>query len=142
MGKKILSLVLVLWLTFCAKSAVCDIFSQQNENRTNIRVAISSNDFSTTKYKEVVIGATQDWQIYDEDSRQIVAFAKPDKNLKIVLKAGMFDIYDNNIPVCSMLSGPLKITTKPDGYLKIENLTRKGKEALFRGYFFSIKGLY
>ena len=133
MGKRIL-LLFIIFLQICFAKNISFSQTTTYDNQL-IKVAISANDLKTIKYKEIGISSTSQWQIYDEDTKQIVSFAKPNQNYKIVLNAGMFDIYENNNLVCDMLSGPLKITTDANGYIKIQDLERRGQEALYRGYF-------
>ena len=134
MIKKIIQ-TLTLFVIFCITTIKIYADVLPRNDFKNIKVAISNNDFSSIKYKEIIISATDEWQIFDEDTKQIILYARPGQKYKIIIKAGLFDIYENNILVCDMLSGPLRITTQKDGFLKIDNLKRKSQDALYRGEF-------
>ena len=133
MVKRALFLLLVIWgIGFFNCTQAVDLFSQ---NGKEIRVAISSNDFKTNQYKEVTLSATAPWQVYDEYDKRLIAKFQPNQEIRFDLKAGMYDIYVDDNNIADMVSGPLVISTTPQGLLKVKDLQRRGKEALYRGVF-------
>ena len=116
-----------------AKEAVSEIGKPTSEV---VRVGIGSTNFGTYQYKEITIFGTGDTQVYD--NKMLIGNFPPNKNIKIALKNGMFNLYTPESNVPEVLTGPIQITSNY-GLLGVYGLKRAGKQALYHGAFELIK---
>lgn len=105
----------------------------QVDGGKKIKVAISNNDYNSIEHKEITVSATSDWQIYDLKQEKVLGKPKANQELKIIIKHGFFDIYADEKELTYMLSGPLIISVKDGGFIKLTDIKRKNKESLYRG---------
>lgn len=101
-----------------------------------VRVGIGTTNFGTYQYNDITIFGTGDTQIYD--NKVLINNIGANKNIKISLKNGMFNIYTPESNEPETTAGPIQITSNY-GLLGVSGLKRAGKQALYHGAFELIK---
>ena len=101
-----------------------------------VRVAIGNSNFSNYQYNDIAIFGTGDTQIYD--NRMLIGNYGANKNIRITLRNGVFNIYTPGNKEPEKLEGPIQITSNY-GLLGVSGLKRAGKQALYHGAFEIIK---
>lgn len=115
-------------------SLFCTLSPTSAEYKDIIRVGISDNSFSNLYHNSLIIGATDNYVIYDKKSSQEITTLPPEKPLKIELNNGTISIYSDTL-IKDKISAPIGIKTTNNGLLCINGLKRGGKQALYRGEF-------
>lgn len=105
----------------------------------NIRVGISSNDFSNLYYKTVSFASNKPYKIIDKSSNTTVCEYSPLDTAQIDIINSKFSVLSNDTVIADELDGPLGIIPSDDGFIRINGLNRKGKQAFYRGEFEVIK---
>ena len=129
--KKYLLLLFILLGVCISNFAIANEMQVVAEKK--IKVAISNDDYTSIEHKEINISATSDWQIYDTKQEKVLGKGKAGQELKFIIKHGFFDIYAGEKELTYMLSGPLVISVKDNGFIKLLDIKRKNKDALYRG---------
>jgi len=122
---KKLFLVLVIFIMFALP-----IFAA--ENKDVVRVGICDNKFENLYYSTITVGATSDYVVYNKSNMQVLASLPADKMLKVNLENGKLGLYSDEL-IKSGIKDPIGIKTV--GLLKVKDLKRAGKQALYRGEF-------
>lgn len=110
-----------------------------NDCQHLIRVGISNNSFSKYVYDTAEFSATGEFEIINMQTGEIIPNLKPNSIVKITLKDGLFNVYKDQKNIGVNLSGTLVVKPKNACLLSINNLTRSGKPALYRGVFEIVK---
>lgn len=133
MFKKIFTLISIL-ISLAIPDAI-----NANDCQHLIRVGISNNNFSKYVYNTADFSATGDFEIIDLQTGEIVSNLKSNTTVRISLKDGLFNVYKGKAIIGVNFSGPLIIQTKTNCLLSVNNITRAGKPALYRGVFEIVK---
>ena len=102
------------------------------EYKDVVRVGICDNKFENLYYSTITVSATSDYVVYNKANMQILATLPADKMLKINLENGKLSLY-SDILIQNGIKGPIGVKTA--GLLKVKDLKRAGKPALYRGEF-------
>lgn len=119
-----------LFLVLVIFSFALPIFAA--EFKDIVRVGIGDNKFENYYYSTITVGATGDYVIYDKSDMQILATLPADKMLKVNFENGKLALYSDEL-IKSNIKNPILIKTT--GLLKVKDLKRAGKQALYRGEF-------
>lgn len=104
-----------------------------NEYHELIRVGISSNNFKRLYYSSISVGGTKQYIIYDKTTGKELLKMSPYKWLRITQSQGKFNFFSGGNLLKKGIEGPIGV--KSSGRLRVRNLKRKGKQALYRGEF-------
>lgn len=119
-----------LFLVFIILMFALPVFA--TEYKDVVRVGICDNKFENLYYSTITVGATCDYVVYNKANMQILATLPADKMLKINLENGKLGLYSDEL-IKSGIKDPIGIKTT--GLLKVKDLKRAGKPALYRGEF-------
>jgi len=100
-----------------------------------IKVGISTNDFSSLEYKEIIITSDGNLTITDKSSNINIIKALPKDLIKVEIKNNAFLISQNDKIIAENISGTVEIKPETGFFLQIQGLKRGGKPAAYRGIF-------
>lgn len=98
-----------------------------------IRVGISTNNFKRLYYSSISIGGQKTYTVYNKATGEDLIDMSPYKWLRITMTDGKFNLFSGGNLIKKGIKGPIGI--KSNGLLRVRNLKRKGKSALYRGEF-------
>ncbi len=98
----------------------------------SVRVGISTTNFKTYDYDEVIIYGTKEVQVFHDGL--LVAKHPANQGLKVKFSNGIYLLLDSEGSIIDEFTGVLTFTCE-DGLLGVEGLRRAGKTALYRGAF-------
>jgi len=122
-------LVLVIFLVL-----FCSLNSFATEYKDSIRVGISDTKFANLYYQTIVVGATDEYVVYDKKTLQDIVVLPAEKSLKIELNNHKLSLYSDAL-IKSDITDPIGIKTTENGLLSVQGLSRGDKQALYRGEF-------
>lgn len=105
------------------------------DNNISIRVGISNNNFQQYLFDNIEFNDANKLNIIDASTGYRAPVNIDSKVLKVTSENNLFRIYIDNILVARNLTGPILISTEQDNFIRIKDLKRKGKQALYRGCF-------
>ena len=149
--KKIKNIILGLVIVFVMVITCSKVFA--NENKTiyqPVRVAIGNQNFQVYDYQKIIVFGTSDVQLYEKANHNLITTLPADTPLEISLNNGIFEISlftkkindlqeEETIRNVVLTTNNGVILECPDGFLGINGLKRKGKQALYRNSFEIIK---
>lgn len=107
---------------------------QANDTFVPVRVGISDTNFKNYLFTSVEFNNPQDINILDSSSGYTVPIDENTKIVKVTSENNLFRIYVNDELVARNLTGSILVSAKEGCLISINNLKRKGKQALYRGY--------
>lgn len=132
--KKIKNIILGL-VIFALAFASPKMFAATNIFQP-VRVGIGNQNWSTFNYQKITLFGTSDIQIYKKESSELIANVPADTNILISLKDDVYTIEFNEEKITVPETFILEC---PNGFLGVDGLKRKGRQALYRTYFEIIK---
>ena len=102
------------------------------EYKDTVRVGIADNKFENLYYSTIIVGATSDYVVYDKSDMQTLATLSADKMLKVNFENGKLALYSDELTKSGIKNS---IGIKTTGLLKVKDLKRAGKQALYHGEF-------
>ena len=138
MGIKTIKKIFLGFVVFILIFAGPKIFAADTIQTANklVRVAIGNQNFQNYNYQTTHIFGTSDIQIYNKNTNYLIAEVPADTIIEILIKDNIFEV--NTQKDIIKTEDNIVITCK-EGLLGIENLKRKGKQALYRNSFEIIK---
>lgn len=101
-----------------------------------VRVGIGNQNWSTFNYQKITLFGTSDVQIYEKNTSKLITSVPADTNVIISLQDEIFTINVGE----ETFTTPETITLEcPNGFLGVDGLKRKGRQALYRTSFEIIK---
>ena len=101
-----------------------------------VRVGIGNQNWSTFNYQKITLFGTSDVQIYEKNTSKLITSVPADTNITISLKDETFNIEVGE----ETFTTPETLTLEcPNGFLGVDRLKRKGRQALYRTSFEIIK---
>ena len=101
-----------------------------------VRVGIGNQNWSTFNYQKITLFGTSDVQIYEKNTSKLITSVPADTNITISLKDATFNIEVGE----ETFTTPETLTLEcPNGFLGVDRLKRKGRQALYRTSFEIIK---
>ena len=101
-----------------------------------VRVGIGNQNWSTFNYQKITLFGTSDVQIYEKNTSKLITSVPADTNITISLKDETFNIEVGE----ETFTAPETLTLEcPNGFLGVDGLKRKGRQALYRTSFEIIK---
>lgn len=132
--KKIKNIILGL-VIFALAFASPKMFAATNIFQP-VRVGIGNQNWSTFNYQKITLFGTSDIQIYKKESSELIANVPADTNILISLKDDVYTIEFNEEKITVPETFVLEC---PNGFLGVDGLKRKGRQALYRTSFEIIK---
>lgn len=132
--KKIKNIILGL-VIFALTFASPKMFAATNIFQP-VRVGIGNQNWSTFNYQKITLFGTSDVQIYKKESSELIANVPADTNILISLKDDVYTIEFNEEKITVPETFVLEC---PNGFLGVDGLKRKGRQALYRTSFEIIK---
>lgn len=132
--KKIKNIILGL-VIFALAFASPKMFAATNIFQP-VRVGIGNQNWSTFNYQKITLFGTSDVQIYKKESSELIANVPADTNILISLKDDVYTIEFNEEKITVPETFVLEC---PNGFLGVDGLKRKGRQALYRTSFEIIK---
>ena len=101
-----------------------------------VRVGIGNQNWSTFNYQKITLFGTSDVQIYEKNTSKLITSVPADTNIVISLKDEAFTIEVGE----ETFTTPETLTLEcPNGFLGVDGLKRKGRQALYRTSFEIVK---
>lgn len=98
-----------------------------------IRVGISSNDFSRLSYKEISLSSDGKMNLHDKFFNTKIGETAPGDVIRFEIDKTSFKIQKNGEDLKSCVFGPIVVEPLDANPIKVVGLTRKGKQAAYRG---------
>jgi len=140
-----LKLFIILISLFFVFGNLKNTYAQNKEpfllckSQDNIKVGISTNNFSSLEYKEILITAEVGFIATDTKLNEELVKAAPQDVLKIQISDGKFTLFLNDKKITENIENTIEITAENSQPLEIVGLNRKGKQAAYRGVFQIVK---
>ena len=136
MGSKISKLLISLVCIFILALGVTSVSARQSESSASpvIRVGIMDNNFRTLERKSVVLYGTSHCYVCDPDTRKTIIRVSAYENMPFEINNGIVELKMDD---CAEIYKSTKgfVVCCPDGFLGVQGLKRRGKQALYRGAF-------
>ncbi len=101
-----------------------------------VRVGIGNQNWSTFNYQKITLFGTSDVQIYEKNTSKLITSVPSDTNIVISLKDETYTIEVGE----ETFTTPETLTLEcPNGFLGVDGLKRKGRQALYRTSFEIVK---
>lgn len=134
-GRRIVkTFCILLLLIFLTVPRTCAQSSSPIPSAQLVRVAISNNNFNSLVYNNISIIATDEFTVYEKNTKKPVVKLLSADILKITKAADGFTLSCNNKTIAKNVNDTLIIDSSK-GLLGVENLKRNGKLALYHGVF-------
>ncbi len=101
-----------------------------------VRVSIGNQNWSTFNYQKIALFGTSDIQIYEKNTSKLITSVPADTNIVISLKDETFTIEVDEETFTTTETLTLEC---PNGFLGVDELKRKGRQALYRTSFEIVK---
>ncbi len=99
-----------------------------------VRVGISDTKFQKYLYDSIEFNNPSEIDIMDPSTGYTVVFDENTKIVRVVSENNLFSVYSDDKLLAKNIYGSLYVRPKHDCLISINNLKRKGKQALYRGY--------
>ena len=117
-----------------AAAVFCFPSAYATDNHIPVRAGISDTSFQTYLFDSVEFNDASNIRVMDSATGYII----PDKEnvsiIKVTSENNLFRIYMDNELAAKNLTGPVLVSPKDGGFISVNGLKRKGKQALYRGY--------
>lgn len=104
------------------------------DNYIPIRVGISNTNFQTYLFDVVEFNNARNLQVIDSTTGYSAPIENTSSIIKVTSENNLYRIYIDEKLVARNLTGPILISARENNFISINNLKRKGKQALYRGY--------
>ncbi len=104
------------------------------DNYIPIRVGISNTNFQTYLFDVVEFNNAASLQVIDSTTGYSAPIENNSSIIKVTSENNLYRIYIDEKLVARNLTGPILISARENNFISINNLKRKGKQALYRGY--------
>lgn len=104
------------------------------DNYIPIRVGISNTNFQTYLFDVVEFNNARNLQVIDSTTGYSAPVENTSSIIKVTSENNLYRIYIDEKLVARNLTGPILISARENNFISINNLKRKGKQALYRGY--------
>ncbi len=108
--------------------------SEAGDNYIPVRVGISDTKFQNYLFDSIEFNNPQEIIIMDPSTGYTIPVENNIKLVKVVMENNKFSVYLDNELSAKNISSPLYVKPKENCFISINNLKRKGKQALYRGY--------
>jgi len=115
-------------MLFCFQSAYA------TDSHIPVRVGISNTSFQTYLFDYVEFNNAQDIKVMDSATGYVIPEKENASVIKVTSENNLFRIYVDGDLQARNLTGPILISPKEGCFISVNNLKRKGKQALYRGY--------
>jgi len=140
-----LKLFIIFLMAILALGHLKNSFAQNKEpflfckSQDSIRVGITTNDFSSTEYKEISLTSQVGFIATDAKLNEEIVKASPQDVLKIQIIDGKFTLFLNDKKTAENIEGPIQIAAENSQPVEVVGLKRRGKPAAYRGEFQIVK---
>ena len=122
--------ILIIGLTYTSVNA-----KTNDEIKSSIiRVGIMDNSFKTLERSSVTLYGTSTCYVCDPDTRKTIIKIKEDTDIPFFINQGIIELKMDD---CEEIYKSTKgfVVCCPDGFIGVKGLTRRGRQALYRGAF-------